>query len=494
MDHYAQYLSTMQGKLHQQLFTTDASGLWELYLRLLPESERQHHNCRACRHFIERYGGLVAIENGNQVSIWNPGKGIYKKAFAALNDVTERSSVTGVFLSDVAQLGTPMNFDDFGNKFSHFACGVVVRGNAVATCDQQMAAKKEDHKNVCAALFAFRKQTLEAAVSILRSDLLYRSEKVLGAAEWLLEYYNSGATHRWSMIADAPAGFCHPRSSMIGTLLEDLESGMAIETVRARFQEKMDPLKYQRPTAMAPTGAIAAAEKLVAKMGIERSLERRFCRPDEVQAFWKPKQVAGVFGHLVKQNAMRVTQPITWEKFNRDVLPVAQRLELMLTASAMPFCGLLTAVHADAPPIIQWDDATRRNPVSWYCYAHGTTPSQFALQAGYAEVSMLTCKPSTWNLDEDAMRSHHGAGVIFILKNAKDKNIPQLALFPEILRTELHSVRSVIEAHNNSKEVSENSQNSQACGIMFAKGSQNAVTLKVHTAAYAAVYKIDRWD
>ena len=54
----------------------------------------------------------------------------------------------------------------------------------------------------------------------------------------------------WLAVATAPAGFCHVRSSMIGTLLEDVAAGMPFDAIKQRFDAKMHPLQYQRPTAM----------------------------------------------------------------------------------------------------------------------------------------------------------------------------------------------------------------------------------------------------
>jgi hypothetical protein len=58
---------------HQQLFTTDAAGLWEAYLAAIPEETRQSNNCGSCRRFVERFGHLVTLdETGNQRSpFWN---------------------------------------------------------------------------------------------------------------------------------------------------------------------------------------------------------------------------------------------------------------------------------------------------------------------------------------------------------------------------------------------------------------------------------------
>lgn len=81
---------------------------------------------------------------------------------------------------------------------------------------------------------------------------------------------------------------------MIGTLLKDVATGMDFATVSARFASKMHPLKYQRPQAAPRVGNIADAEKIVAQLGIARSLERRFARIDEIDTLWKYRPVPEV--------------------------------------------------------------------------------------------------------------------------------------------------------------------------------------------------------
>lgn len=48
------------------LFTTDAHTLWDAYLENLTPSRRQHYNCSCCRRFIEKFGGLVTIDESGQ--------------------------------------------------------------------------------------------------------------------------------------------------------------------------------------------------------------------------------------------------------------------------------------------------------------------------------------------------------------------------------------------------------------------------------------------
>ncbi len=56
---------------------------------------------------------------------------------------------------------------------------------------------------------------------------------------------------------------------------------------------------------------------------------------------------------------------MTWEKFARTVLPDAETIELYVPAEAAPYVAMVTAANPQAPPILQWDRAERRNPVSW---------------------------------------------------------------------------------------------------------------------------------
>lgn len=131
---------------------------------------------------------------------------------------------------------------------------------------------------------------MQQAVHLLQSDALFRSDKVLGPAQWLLELKqaidNAPARKRnitWRYVATAPAGFCRPESTMIGTLLDDLEAGMPFEQVANRFRQKMDPLKYQRAQALPSAGNIQQAEILIEKLSGARALKRRFAREDELQ-------------------------------------------------------------------------------------------------------------------------------------------------------------------------------------------------------------------
>lgn len=516
---YGEYQAHMTLALHAavrsgSLFKTDAPDLYEIYLSAFKEpSERQHHTCRACQRFIEQYGSLVTIDSyGKQDSIfWDD-----QEAPAELQDAIRqmmlrvgRAKVISPFYSSQDLWGQPVTGD-----WRHFAAvpppEIMFKKRGLLTAGQVMAEKKQDYIQVRRALAEFKTETLNQALGLLETDALYRSEKVKGPVQWL--YDLSTAAHKlkhqagdnliWRVIATAPAGFAHPRSSMAGTLLDDIAAGLPFAEVSARFKAKMHPLQYQRPTAAPAAGAIAHAEKLIEEMGLAPALRRRYATLDDVEALWRhtwavpPATSDGVFGHLKKdQPAMPIEGPavtMTWVKFHATVLLDADSIEVFLPHGRANYATLVTAVNPEAPPLLQWDRFDRRNPVSWYVYLMGSDAAQYGLINGrYYTATAVINQPSMWG---DVPYLHHGKGVFFLIGGAKDSINNNLYLFPEILRSELHPVRSVIEAHSKKGKL-EGKENAAATGLRGQEGVRNwDIRLRVKSKGRVANYILDRWD
>ncbi len=497
----------------EALFTTDATGLFQSYLDALPAADRQSHLCDACRRFLETFGGLVLIDakGATRPAVWHGlnAPDYYAPAVATLDRVVRRARVTGVFLSSLEVWGKPVT-----GKWRHLA--VTPSPSAVfeprlLTARQAMAEKAEDFRSVSRALAEYNEGILHQALSLLETEVLYRSEKVAGPARWLRDLHTSREAVRgerrddvvWRAVATAPAGFCHPRSSMIGTLLEDLATGMDFATVSARFAAKMHPLKYQRPQVAPRAGNIADAEKIVAQLGIARSLERRFARIDEIETLWTHRPApevpdrAGVFSRLLARGDTPPTPldvpsiAMTWVKFAATVLPTLESLELWVGEGSNQYVALVTAVHADAPPILQWDRVDHRNPVSWYVYVKGSLPASWGLKPGrYHRVSAVALKPNLWG---PTPLLHQGEGVVLVIEGARDSQNASLAIFPETLRSDLHAVRATVEAFSKSGKVV-GAEEASANGLLLSKGLTWNAQLRVTQSGLQQTYRLDRWD
>ena len=384
------------------LFTTDTPDLWDVFLATIPAELRQVYTCNACRRFVERYGGLVAVTpEGIQRSVmWNKGPGVFEDAVAVLAERVEHARILGVFITKETRWGTPVT-----GPWNHFAVvppASMVWRDRVKQAHERAAELRQEYGILRRSLAEYPIAVVRNAQQLLTTGQLYRSEKCIGVAEWFLRVHEAiaGSAGRlrqeavtWLAAATAPAGYCHVRSTVISTLLDNIVAGKSFDEIKAQFDSVMAPSRYQRAQAAPTRSNVEQAEAVVAKLGLERSLLRRYARLEEVStaALWTPrdakestveaaaKATTGVFAGVKTKDATPAEQVrtveanatvMTWEKFSRTVLPNVIKLEAQVPTSPDRFAALVTAVDLEAPPILQWDREDARNPVSWY-YAAG---------------------------------------------------------------------------------------------------------------------------
>lgn len=497
------------------LFRTSAPGLWATYLDAIAPELRQSMNCGACRKFIERYGSLVTIDDKGRTTsaIWPEVAGPnFAEVSRRLARAVEAAEVTGVFLSQRAVLGKPLT-----GEWMHFSLnlpGARLWTSLVKTASQAMADKREERDMLERGLDEFPIAAVRKAHSYLKSGALFRSEKCEGVAAWLLDLHercnaSKNTTRRknllWQAAATAPAGYCHVRAGMIGTLLEDIVAELPFATLKARFDAKMHPLQYQRPQAAPTAGNIAQAEKIVAAMQSAGSLARRFAKLVDVQCLWQPRAAAsspkegGVFSHLLglrTEDAPENDAPptvMTWVKFAATVLPEAEAIDFWVPSGKEPYMAMVTAQNPDAPPILQWDSETRRNRVSWYLYVNGSTPQDWNLKPStFHRVSAVVLQPTLW--DETRSFSHQGASVCLVLAGARDLTYRQGAgFFVESLRSEYHPIRATLEAYVKGAVIAGKDE-AEVCGIRLNKGSTWNQIVRVTAQGVRTRYQLDRWD
>lgn len=516
-DGYPDLLTAIQDSFAVKgpLYSTDAGPLlWDAFYHNIPDEAQKHYECRACRYFIETYGHLARVlEDGTlESAVWDAEvPEFFQPAVYALNQAVVTAKITGVFYASDAVYGHP---DTGGwHHLAVYPLDTQIHAPVLQTASQMMAEKAQDLQMLIAALKDYSRDAVGQAVNLLDSDALYRSEKVLGVAKWLLFLMDELAndpqhyTNRlWQAVATAPAGFCHVRSTMIGTLLDDIKDGLPFEEVSAKFASKMKPDLYQRPQADPPAGQVMQAEKIVQKLGAEDSLKRRFARIEELQLIWAPQAPAetggpatsapGVFSGVQtkKKNKSAVNpiespeQDITWAKFYANVIPVALEISYLVESRKANFGAILTAENPDAPIIFQWN-----NHFSGYVYTDGSNPGHWGLSTGYVRVNAACYQPYMWQAEPPANQSK---GVFFILEGAKDNRYQSAgnAIFPETLKKEFHPIRATIEAFSK-KAVIGGFDQATACGVFFVD-TQKAwpVRLRVTTKNGTALYRLDRWE
>lgn len=506
------------------LFTTDVDRveLWEAYISSIPVHDQQYYTCNACRYFIQRYGGLVSIqENGDTHSLlWSieDVPFFFRAAVRKMGALVRSARVTGVFLWDEKEWGQ----GEAGSWTHLHGRPAWEFGSRTQTAEQGMAEKREDFRMLSEALDAYPKQICAEAFALLDSDRLYRSEKARFQAHWLRGVYvrvgkKTGKAREnliWKEVSLAHPGQCHVRSSVLGSLLDDLMSGLPFASIARRWKEKLNPLQYQRPQAAPAAQTIQRAEKKVEQLGVQKALRRRSATLSDVSpyALWAPsplprtvtpkrmKRPVGVFSHLATNEppARRQTprtlppQTVTARYFREKVLPGALQIAVKAPYRGA-YYGLVTAALSTAPPILQWDGLPGhpRNPVSWYFRHKGSLAREWGLTANsWVQVRAIFPAPPHWQ--EPKRFSHFSEQLFFALYEAREYSNPGIVLFPETLKSELHEVRSVIEAHAKTAKLEK--LGGDANGIAFGGSNPAPITLRVTHAHTVAEYTLDRWE
>lgn len=509
------------------LFLTDGAGekLWQHYLQSFTDpAERQHHNCWCCQRFIQRVGSLVTItESGNVTSaLWNPqalpvsAPSSYKNMVRRMKEYVENGTVCEQFLWKDLVFGTPQE-----GGFSHFWFPMMTGNcNPALTPGQDMAIRREDRKHLEIAIREMDREHVKTAVHMLEVGGLDRADTLLPMAKFLMDVQdatkNLGAARLnrvlWYYVGRAARGWCTPRASAFGALYEDIAAGKGVGSIARSHNEKMDPLKYQRPQAPPKAGNIKAAETLFEKLDLATALQRRPMALVEAELLWQPSPPrvqpprSGLFSHLDppsvpstlptnRLNSSPVLMTLT--KFKREVMPKAYKI-LLKTPYQGNYGALVTAVHPHAQPLFQWDRPEYRNPANWYLYideagTHGQRKGSYASRWGlpynvWVEVLGICDLPCDWHGETRFKNISQGIN-LFILQGARDSDNSSICLFPETLRSELHPVRSTIEAHSKSGKLHPE-RRQRASGYMV--GSGERVLLEVTNHAGVASYAVDR--
>ena len=498
------------------LFIVNAPDIWNVYLSGIPEEFRQENQCRTCKHFFERFGAIVLINADGSLHspIWSAESAPddLRGGIEAVKKYVESCDIESPFVSSVGTLGKK----EVGG-YSHYSLQLPpsrINRNKLLNDFQLMAQKKEYNSTLRRALGEFKLETLQEALRVLESDSVNRSEKFVDHMKWLIYRKNelSGKNRKvsdaliWKAVGTAPHGWCTPKSEMVGTLLEDIASGHDFDSVQSRWNAKMHPLQYQRPQALPTSGAVKAAEEMFEKLNLKDSLLRRFARLGEVPCIWNPSSVKsespkeGIFADIPTKNSTKVekntlnipAKTISWAKFTRTVLGTASKIELKVPSRGA-FTALVTAENMDSPPIIRWDLEGKRNPLSQYVYNNGSYASDWNLASStFVTVSGISREAERISIEGDDKR------IAFILSGAKDTHYASggigagAALFPEVIRADLHGVRSVIEAYSKSHGIS-GYADASACGIWVSDG--NPVTVRVTDSnGTCLAYTIERME
>lgn len=464
------------------LFRVAGFDAFDVFIRNLPVELRAHYTCNACRGFFNRFASLVIVNDDGTLAsaLWGfEAAAPFDVAVYKLKQEAIHNHIVEAFVSAEATLGQPTS-----NGWDHFAVKLPPQRQHRSFTESVEAASvkvREEMNMLKRALEEFPESLLHKTLAIVKSGSLVRPEKAQPQLEWLIDLHDKLKNRNnllWLTAATAPAGFCHVRSGVIGTLLEDVQTYSDVATIARKWAEKLDPTLYMRAQVAPSAGNLKRAEQIIANMEAAGSLRRRYVTDgDYVEKLWSAKETkmqpsGPVFGHIAAKQQRKADAPsiglpetkMTWEKFARTLLPEAIKIEYHVPAQAQ-LAALVTAVDKDAPPILQWDGGEQRNPVSVYSQ---TAPTQSWNLTPSSWVTVKTISPMPYHWNGNAAPNQK-QGVFLSLDGCRDASRQAGGGFlPEFVRAELREVRASLDAYARSARV-EGGDKASACGVALMK-------------------------
>lgn len=411
---------------HKLLYRVHCTGdmLWQAYMEgfkpdpVFRDPESSTHNCNMCRHFIQHYGNIVALNEDNTfTSIFDfelpeAIKAEYEKSILAMRELIHVSEVDNLFvvtrdsiarsnydkcsIEGYEHLGLSKNVkrytkeeaDKFGvvkpNQivtFNHLYLSIpavyIKRTNdTVATLMTNEKAKKDSLEK---SLNEFTSDTIELIIDLIEQQSILNGEAQLGKLRAFLElsrqYVQVPQEQRniWLWRQVQTFQYCHIRGEVIGTLLTDIQSGMDIAEACKAWNRKVDPANYMKAQAPITKMQIKQAQDFVEGNGYVESFTRRCATMVDIEASEilhihngdvKPVSIFDAVKTAdapIKSAKFDNLKEIPIEEFMQKVLPDCTSLEVYLEGKHKGnLVTLITANNKDSKPIFKW-----KNNFSW---------------------------------------------------------------------------------------------------------------------------------
>jgi hypothetical protein len=439
-----------QRMIGHELFrtTVDKDAMWETYIGAFPEGtnpiyrKRTEHDCSCCRQFIRVVGNVVAVINGELVSIWDVdcGNPTYAAVARAMSALVKSHPIDNLFLHTEGKAGTDKNFEDTleGVKtWEHFFVNIpnskVCRG---AEIGPKLSESRALHDVLLRSLTELTLDVVDTVLELIAQNSLYRGEEHKHAVstfkQMKTQFDRLKPEERdgfvWLKIGELPGSVSKIRNTSIGTLLTDLSEGRDMEEAVKSFEAMVAPANYKRPTALVTKAMIAKARETVEALGLTSALERRYATLTDITAnnilfadrSAKKVMAGDVFDDLATATAIKPktfdkVEEVGIDKFIADILPRATAVEILVeNRHAGNLVSLIAPADPTAKELFKWD-----NRFCWSYNGDFADSIRERVKRAGGNVSGDLCCRLAWSNYDDLdfhMREPNGLEVAFFNK------------------------------------------------------------------------------
>lgn len=271
--------------------------LWELYLESIPAEhnqifrQRRYYDGNYDKNFIRRIGGLMMIEDGQLVSIWDVELDSYfAPVVAKLSEAVKSAPIGTYFLEKESVAGHAKNVDNYNPEliWEHFYIKLpkhVVNFNRAEILSQKLATKEVFERSMTEVNI----EDLDMIIALIEDNNLYRGDEHKQTLfDWRkykqnFDKANNKDVWLWDQ-AQKHGPKLRFRNTVIGTLIVDLYDGVDLEKAVKSFETKVAPQNYKRTQALVTPRQIEEAKAKLAELGYLDSIYRQVATETDIPA------------------------------------------------------------------------------------------------------------------------------------------------------------------------------------------------------------------
>jgi hypothetical protein len=483
-------------------YDSSEGSLSTVYKKSYPIELQQEFNCQTCSKFMKNYGDLALVdeETGALLPLfWNSSDNVdpFIEPVSAVAKLLASGKVTQVFKLTQQKLHAGIRECGGWTHMSFEFPSTRVQPEDIPGLST--ASSTELASMLAQVLTDYDLDTVRRTSQLLLEDKLSYADGHKASIRWLLDLKEKKSDKLGAANEVAKHNLIHHiaassflgclkqlRSGAVGVLLSDVKENKPFQEIERSWNGMTQPLAYMRPSAAPSAGNIAVAERLFSSLGLTKEdMRREFLTengiPDNVYIFrdrqcsasTPPKK--GIFGHIMPKNAPKKSPKqseiphkrdsdvpptsMSFSTFVRKVLPNAQKIECRLPNS-IGLYYFITGLPG-SKPLMQWHDDTNR--VSWYTHSTPVNVATHGLDSEWTPVPYIIPFPHLWDgipatttfpLAEEVAsvfkyyHSKNGFRYLIGLKGIEEPGDLELCLFPTIMKSEFHGVRSTIERYS----------------------------------------------
>ena len=362
----------------------EKNELWSVYLNSFAEGTNniykvnKEYDCHCCRHFINRFGGVVTIKNGIVNSIWDfTIAGIFEPVVKAMSDYVKTKAIRGVCLKSENIIGVPKSLQRIEKTVLRWEHLNLTIPNKFVINKKNIGEKIGEYSGLKEVFEGgLQKITMDSLLTVLE---LIEQGSLYKGNEWknnILQFitlkneYDLCNDKQKELFAWEKIGNINPiilklKNHSMGVLLLDISNDMDLDEAVRKYEAIVAPENYQRPKEIFTKQMLEKAKNKIQEMGFLDSLDRRFATANDITVnniLFQNKDIIKVddfFQEMEKEVAVNPkkfskVEEISIDNFIEKVLPTTTNIEVLMENKLQNNLMSLTTAVNNCKSIFKW--------------------------------------------------------------------------------------------------------------------------------------------